>query len=154
MSLRDLAGAKPKRERYTRKLDRKQVRRMKKRGYDAERELVKKFRKAGFDALRVPVSAPSNEPLPDVFAVRGDAILACEVKSQERYAYYKRGQVEKLLEFLEIHCLYPKRLAVLAAKFKYKGWVFQIAEKPGDYSLRIGQGISFRDLLKNVDRTP
>jgi Holliday junction resolvase len=154
MSLRDLAGAKPKRERYTRKLDWKQVRRMKKRGYDAERELVKKFREAGFDALRVPVSAPSNEPLPDVFAVRGDAILACEVKSQERYAYYKRGQVVKLLEFLEIHRLYPRRLAVLAAKFKYKGWVFQIAEKPGDYSLRIGQGISFRDLLKNVDRAP
>jgi Holliday junction resolvase len=81
---------------------------MKKRGYDAERELVHRLREAGFDALRVPVSAPSREPLPDVFAVKGDAILAFEVKSQERYAYYKRHQVEKLHEFLEIHRIYPR----------------------------------------------
>ena len=148
MSLRDLANNKPKRERFTRTLDRKQVRRMKKRGYDAEREIVKKLRDAGFDALRIPVSAPSNEPLPDVFAIKDGTILAFEVKSQERYAYYKRKQVVKLHEFLEIHRIYPKRLAVLAAKFKYKGWVFEIAKKPGDFSLRMGQGISFRELLK------
>ena len=124
---------------------------MKKRGYDAERELVKKLREAGFKALRIPVSAPSNEPLPDVFAIKGDTILACEVKSQNRYTYYKRKQVAKLHEFLEIHRIYPKRFAVLAAKFKYKGWVFDIADRPGDYSLRVGRGISFRDLLKRVE---
>jgi hypothetical protein len=39
----------------------------------------------------------------------------------------------------------------LAAKFKYKGWVFGIAKKPGDYSLRVGQGVSFRDLMKMVE---
>ncbi len=149
--MRDLANNKPKRERFTRTLDRKQVRRMKKRGYDAEREIVKKLRDAGFDALRVPVSAPSNEPLPDVFAIKDGTILAFEVKSQKRYAYYKRKQVVKLHEFLEIHRIYPKRLAVLAAKFRYKGWVFEIAEKPDDFSLRIGQGISFRELLKLAD---
>ena len=62
------------------------MRRIKKRGYDAERELVHRLREAGFDALRVPVSAHSREPLPDVFAIKGDAILAFEVKSllQER----------------------------------------------------------------------
>jgi Holliday junction resolvase len=151
LSLRDLATDKPKRSRFTRTLDRRQVRRMKKRGYDAERELVHKLRDAGFDAIRIPVSAPSKEPLPDVFAVRDDIILAFEVKSQERYAYYKRNQVLKLHEFLDIHRLYPRRLAVLAAKFKYKGWVFKIADKPGDYSLRLGQGISFRDLIKSVE---
>ena len=151
MSLRDLADSKPKRARFTRTLDRKQVRRMKKRGYDAERELVKKFREAGFSALRVPVSAPSNEPLPDIFAIKDKTIVACEVKSQERYAYYKRKQVEKLLEFLDIHRIYPKRFAVLAAKFKYKGWVFMVAEKPGDFSLRIGGGISFRELLRRIE---
>jgi Holliday junction resolvase len=124
---------------------------MKKRGYDAERELVKKLREVGFKALRIPVSAPSNEPLPDVFAIKGDTILACEVKSQNRYTYYKRKQVAKLHEFLDIHRIYPKRFAVLAAKFKYKGWVFDIAERPGDYSLRVGRGISFRDLLKRVE---
>ena len=124
---------------------------MKKRGYDAERELVKMFRDAGFEALRVPVSAPSNEPLPDIFAIRGDTIIACEVKSQERYVYYKRKQVKKLHEFLDIHKIYPVKLAVLAAKFKYKGWAFEVAEKPDDYSLRLGHGISFRDLLKLVE---
>jgi len=147
VSLRDLAGDKPKRSRYTRMLTRKEVRRIKKRGYDAERELVHKLRDAGFDALRVPVSAPSSEPFPDVFAVKGDVILAFEVKSQQRYAYYKRGQVEKLHEFLKIHRFYPRRVAVLAAKFRYRGWAFLIAEKPGDYAIRIGQGITFKDLV-------
>ncbi len=65
-------------------------------------------------------------------------------------AYYKRGQVAKLHEFLEIHRIYPRRLAVLAAKFKYKGWTFAISEKAIDYSLRLGQGISFRDLVKKL----
>ncbi|RLI10545.1 hypothetical protein DRO42_00975 [Candidatus Bathyarchaeota archaeon] len=147
MSLRDLAGAKPKRSRYTRTLTRKEVRRIKKRGYDAERELVQKLREAGFEALRVPVSAPSSEPLPDVFAIKGDAILAFEVKSQERYAYYKRDQVAKLHAFLKIHRYYPRRVAVLAAKFKYKGWAFLIAEKPGDYSLKVKEGLTFSDLI-------
>jgi len=151
MSLRDLVKAKPKRERFTRTLNRDQVRRMKKRGYDAERELVKMFRKAGFHALRVPVSAPSNEPLPDVFAIKDKTILSCEVKSQVRYVYYKRKQVTKLFDFLDIHKIYPRRYAILAAKFRYKGWVFMIPEKTGDYSLRIGEGISFRELLKKVD---
>ncbi len=150
MSLRDLANTKPKRERFTRTLDRRQVRRMKKRGYDAERELVKMFRGAGFDALRVPVSAPSNEPLPDIFAIKEKTIVACEVKSQERYVYYKRHQVLKLHEFLEIHRIYPNRVAVLAAKFKYKGWAFLVAEKPGDFSIRIGSGLSFRELLRRM----
>jgi len=150
VSLRDLAGDKPKRSRYTRTLTRRDVRRIKKRGYDAERELVHKLRDAGFDALRVPVSAPSSEPFPDVFAVKGDAILAFEVKSQQRYAYYKRPQVEKLHEFLEIHRIYPRRVAVLAAKFRYRGWTFLIAEKPGDYSLRVGQGMAFGELVKSV----
>ena len=127
------------------------MRRIKKRGYDAEKELVHRLREAGFDALRVPVSAPSREPLPDVFAVKGDAILAFEVKSQERYAYYKRHQVEKLHEFLEIHRVYPTRMAVLAAKFKYKGWAFAVAVKPGDYSIRLGQGFTFRDLFEKLE---
>lgn len=150
MSLRDLANKKPKRKRFRRILTRKEVRRIKKKGYDAERELVHKLREAGFDALRVPVSAPSREPLPDVFAIKGDAILAFEVKSQQRYAYYKRDQVEKLHEFLEIHRIYPRRFAVLAAKFKYRGWTFAISEEPGDYSLRLGRGTSFRDLVKKL----
>ena len=150
MSLRDLAEGKLKRKRFTRTLTRREVRRIKKRGYDAERELVHKLRDAGFDALRIPVSAPSSEPLPDVFAIKDDAILAFEVKSQQRYAYYKRAQVAKLHEFLKIHRYYPKRVAVLAAKFKYKGWAFMVSEKPDDYSIRVGQGLTLRELVRGI----
>ena len=150
MSLRDLANTKPKRQRFTRTLTGKQVRAMKKRGYDAERELVAMMRNSGFDAIRVPVSAPSKEALPDVFAVKGGSIIAFEVKSQLRYAYYKRDQVSKLLQFLEIHRIYPRKFAVLAAKFKYQGWCFCIAERLDDYTLKIGEGLSFRELLSSV----
>ena len=150
MSLRDLVNTKPKRQRFTRTLTGKQVRAMKKRGYDAERELVAMMRNSGFDAIRVPVSAPSKEALPDVFAVKGGSIIAFEVKSQLRYAYYKRDQVSKLQQFLEIHRIYPRKFAILAAKFKYHGWCFGIAERLDDYTLKIGGGLSFRELLSRV----
>jgi Holliday junction resolvase len=150
VSLRDLANTKLKRQRFTRTLTGKQVRAMKKRGYDAERELVAMMRDSGFDAIRVPVSAPSKEALPDVFAVKGSSIIAFEVKSQLRYAYYKRDQVSKLQQFLEIHRIYPRKFAVLAAKFKYHGWCFGIAERLNDYTLKIGEGLSFRELLSRV----
>ena len=153
MSLRDLAESKPKRKRFTRTLSKKQIIRMKKRGYDAERELVHSFGRAGFDALRVPVSAPSREPLPDVFAINNKVIIACEVKSQVRYAYFKKAQIEKLFEFLEIHRIYPSRFAILAAKFRYKGWHFKIVEKPDDYSIKIGEGLSFRELMESVAKS-
>ena len=151
MSLRDIASPKKKpRQRYTRQLTAKQVRAMKKRGYDAERELVHMLRDVGFDAIRVPVSAPSKEPLPDVFAVRDDTILSVEVKAQERYAYYKKDQVQKLFEFLEIHRIYPKKHAVLAAKFKYKGWWFDIATKLDDYMIKIDKGMTWNELLAKL----
>lgn len=130
----------------------KEVRRRKRRGYDAEREIVNKLREAGFAAVRIPVSAPSREPLPDVFAVKGDRILAIEVKSQDRYVYFKKGQVEKLCQFLEIHSIYPKRMAVLAAKFKRAGWSFIIADGLQDYSLKRGEGLSFEDFLRECLR--
>ena len=123
---------------------------MKKRGYDAERELVHMFRDVGYDAIRVPVSAPSSEPLPDVFAIKGDVILSIEVKAQERYAYYKKDQVKKLFEFLEIHKIYPRRYAILAGKFKYKGWWFDIAVKLDDYIIKKDQGMTWSDLLAKI----
>ncbi len=154
MSLRDIATPKhdkPPRKRFTRRLTAKQVRAMKKRGYDAEREVVHMFRDEGFDALRVPVSAPSREPLPDVFAIKDDIILSIEVKSQTRYAYYKSHQILKLFEFLDIHKIYPKRFAVLAAKFKYKGWWFLIAEDAKrDYMIKIDQGLTWSKLLEKI----
>ena len=151
MSLRDIASPKKKpRERYTRQLSTKQFRAMKKLGYDAERELVHMFRDVGYDAIRVPVSAPSSEPLPDVFAIKGDVILSIEVKAQERYAYYKKDQVKKVFEFLEIHKIYPRRYAILAGKFKYKGWWFDIAAKLDDYIIKKDQGMTWSDLLAKI----
>jgi Holliday junction resolvase len=153
MSLRDLAKPerkKPKPKKKFRKLTRKQVRAIKKRGYDAEREIVNMLRDVGYDALRVPVSAPSSEPLPDVFAIKDDSILAIEVKSMERYAYYKRDQISKLEEFLEIHRIYPRRYAVLAGKFKYKGWWFKIAEELGDYTIKVDDGMTWEEFLRNI----
>ncbi|TFH17096.1 endonuclease [Candidatus Bathyarchaeota archaeon] len=151
MSLRDIASPKKKpRERYTRQLSAKDVRAMKKRGYDAERELVHMLRDVGFSAIRIPVSAPSKEPLPDVFAVKGDVIISVEVKAQVRYAYYKKDQVQKLFEFLEIHKIDPRKYAVLAGKFKYKGWWFDIATKIDDYMIKIDQGMTWNELLSKI----
>jgi len=126
----------------------KEVRRMRKRGYDAEREIVHMLREAGFDAIRIPVSAPSNEPLPDVFAVKEDRIFAFEVKSQVSYAYFKKKQVDKLLQFLDIHRLYPHRIPILAAKFKWGGWSLLIASKSQDYSIKRGEGLTFEDFIR------
>ena len=150
MSLRELANPKKKRIRFTRTLTVKQVRTMKKRGYDAERELVQLMRENGFYAVRVPVSAPSTEPLPDVFAVKGNSILAFEVKSQLKYSYYKSEQVEKLNAFLEIHKIYPRKFAVLAGKFKYKVWSFQIVDRLRDYTLKTGEGMNLKELISRV----
>ncbi len=65
MSLRDIANPKKRRERFTRTLTGKQVRAMKKRGYDAERELVGMMREQGFDAV-----VQSNHFDPGVEAAR------------------------------------------------------------------------------------
>jgi Holliday junction resolvase len=154
MSLRDLASSgrskKKKRVSYARTLTRIEVSAMKKRGYDAERELVSMLRDEGYDALRIPVSAPSNEPLPDVFAVKNKSILAFEVKSMGKFAYFKENQITKLFDFLMIHRIYPNRFAILAAKFKYRGWWFGIPDKPGNYSLKIGIGLRFEELIEVI----
>ena len=156
MSLRDIATPKhnkPPRQRYTRQLTAKEVRAMKKRGYDAERELVHMLRDVGYSAIRVPVSAPSKEPLPDVFATTYDSILSIEVKSQIRYAYYKSHQIQKLFEFLDMHAIYPRKYAVLAAKFKYKGWFFDVAEDYSkDYMIKMDQGLSLNQLLEKISK--
>ncbi|MEM1792617.1 MAG: hypothetical protein QXE92_00055 [Thermofilaceae archaeon] len=111
------------------------IAKIKRRGYQAERDLVRMLRERGYKAVRVPVSAPSGEPLPDLFAVKGDRLLAFEVKSpRSGRAYFYREQVAKLHEFLAMFDLYPFRDAVLAAKFPHK-WVFKRAAEPGDYVL-------------------
>lgn len=135
MSLRDLAAKsklKSKRRRG-RILTIKEIRRMRKRGYQAERDLVKKLREAGFKSVRIPVSAPSKEPLPDVFATKGSCIIAFEVKAPNaEKAYFPRDQIKKLFDFLGMFEAYSIKFAVIGAKFPYR-WVFKKVDKVDDY---------------------
>jgi len=137
LSLRELAK-KSKRKgkgRHGRLLTIKEIKRIRRRGYQAERDLVKKLRGLGFRSVRVPVSAPSKEPLPDVFATKGNCIIAFEVKAPNaERAYFPKDQIEKLFDFLSIFESYPVKIAVLAAKFPYR-WVFKQVDRADDYSI-------------------
>jgi len=73
-------------------------------------------------------------------------LIAFEVKApNSERAYFKKDQVKKLFEFLDMFDMYKERLAIIAGKFPYK-WVFKKVEKPGDYVLQKGEksNISFR----------
>ncbi len=105
---------------------------------------MKKLRTNDFRAVRVPVSAPSKEPLPDVFATKGDYLVAFEVKApRAKRAYFRKGQVEKLFEFLNLFGVYPQKLAVLAAKFPYK-WVLKSIGKPDNYVIQKREKSNFK----------
>jgi len=62
---------------------------------------VKLLQKKGYNAVRVPVSNPSLNPLPDVIARRGQHLYAFEVKNASYYAYFPKGQIDKLFRFLD-----------------------------------------------------
>lgn len=133
MSLREIAKGRGLRQRKNRALSIKEIRRIRKRGYEAERELVHLLREYGYYAVRIPVSAPSNEPLPDVFATKDNHIIAFEVKAQRKSrVYFPAEQNAKLFEFLNMFNAYEERLAILAAKFPRK-WVFVRIKEPGNY---------------------
>jgi Holliday junction resolvase len=137
LSLRDIAEkTKPKSKRKGRKLSSNESKRIRLHGYRAERDLVKKLRVKGYKAVRVPVSAPSSEPLPDVFATKDGCILAFEVKSTSSdRIYFKQEQVKKIVDFLSMFEVYDKKKVVLAGKFPYK-WVFKVADKIDNYIIR------------------
>jgi Holliday junction resolvase len=124
---------------------------MRRRGYDAERALVRKLRSLGFKAVRVPSSAPSSEPLPDLFGTLNDGILAVEVKaSSGNKVYFSSNQVRKLFEFLEIFSVYREKVALLAGKFPYR-WVFKKVEEIDEYVLRRDEkgNIQLKNLFKS-----
>jgi Holliday junction resolvase len=50
--------------------------------------LCKNLQALGFEAVRIPVSNPSMNPLPDVIARRSSDVYAFEVKNAKRYAYF------------------------------------------------------------------
>ena len=106
--------------------DFKSIRRWRKKGFYSETALVKKLEKFGYRAVRVPVSNPSRNPLPDVIARRNEHIYAFEVKTASYYAYFPKVQIEKLFSFLDQLIPLPPQYkhAVLAARFGRR-WIFR-----------------------------
>ena len=82
-------------------IDRIRLRRWRKRGFYSETVLVKLLQKKGYNAVRVPVSNPSLNPLPDIMARKGAHSYAFEVKNATYYAYFPRQQIDKLFRFLD-----------------------------------------------------
>ncbi|MDH7564499.1 MAG: hypothetical protein QHH24_06460 [Candidatus Bathyarchaeota archaeon] len=113
-------------------VDKDKIRRWRKRGFYSENALVKLLYKHGFNAVRVPVSNPSLNPLPDVMARKGLHIYAFEVKNASYYAYFPKQQIEKLFRFLEeiIPLENQYKHAVLAAHLGKK-WIFKKLEWKG-----------------------
>lgn len=109
-----------------REVDKAEIRRWRKRGFYSENVLVKLLEKNGYNAVRVPVSNPSLNPLPDVIARKGLHVYAFEVKNARYYAYFPRQQIEKLFRFLNelIPLENQHKHAVLAAHLGKK-WIFK-----------------------------
>ena len=74
----------------TTEIDRIKLRRWRKRGFYSETVLVKLLQKKGYNAVRVPVSNPSLNPLPDIMARKGKHVYAFEVKNASYYAYFPK----------------------------------------------------------------
>lgn len=75
--------------------------------------------------MRVPLSNPSLNPLPDVIARKASNVYAFEVKNAKHYAYFPKNQIEKLFRFLDevIPIENKYKYAVLAAHLQK--WVFR-----------------------------
>jgi len=106
--------------------DKDAIRRWRRRGFYSENVLVKLLQKKGFKAVRIPVSNPSLNPLPDVIARKDDDVYAFEVKNASYYAYFPKQQVEKLFRFLDEIMPIDRQLKhpVVAAHLGKK-WVFK-----------------------------
>jgi len=102
------------------------IQRRRRRGFYSETALVKKLEKQGYNAVRVPVSNPSRNPLPDVIARQGNHIYAFEVKKAGYYAYFSKDQIEKLFSFLDQMIPLPRQFkhAILAAHLGRR-WIFR-----------------------------
>jgi Holliday junction resolvase len=107
-------------------IDRVKLRRWRKRGFYSESVLVKLLHKKGYYAVRVPVSNPSLNPLPDIMARKGKHTYAFEVKNVSFYAYFPKPQIDKLFRFLNefIPTENEYKHAVLAAHMG-KRWLFK-----------------------------
>ncbi len=112
--------------RTVREIDKVRLRRWRKRGFYSETVLVKLLQRNGYNAVRIPVSNPSLNPLPDIMARRGEHSYAFEVKNASYYAYFPRQQVDKLFRFLNelLPGNKPSKHAVIAAHLG-KRWLFK-----------------------------
>ncbi|MFB0514117.1 MAG: hypothetical protein ACETVQ_00920, partial [Candidatus Bathyarchaeia archaeon] len=102
------------------------LRNWRRRGFRSETVLVKMLQKNEYNAVRVPVSNPSLNPLPDIIARHGEHIYAFEVKNVAYYAYFPKRQIDKLFRFLKELIPISKEFkhAVLAAHMG-KRWIFK-----------------------------
>jgi len=102
------------------------LRKWRRRGFYSESVLVRLLQKHGFKAVRIPVSNPSLNPLPDVLARKDSHVYAFEVKNASYYAYFPKQQIEKLFNFLDqfVPTSTQQKHAVLAAHLG-KRWVFR-----------------------------
>ncbi len=109
-----------------REIDKDAIRRWRKRGFYSENALVKLLQKNGYHSVRVPVSNPSLNPLPDIMARKDADVYAFEVKNATYYAYFPKQQVDKLFRFLDelIPLANDHKHAVLAAHLG-KRWIFK-----------------------------
>lgn len=109
-----------------RDVDKEAIRRWRRRGFYSENVLVKHLKKSGYNAVRIPVSNPSLNPLPDVIARKDKDIYAFEVKNASYYAYFPKQQVEKLFRFLDEFIPIERQFkhAVIAAHLGKK-WIFK-----------------------------
>lgn len=75
-----------------REVDKDAIRRWRKRGFYSENALVKLLQKNGYYSVRIPVSNPSLNPLPDIMARKDTDVYAFEVKNAKYYAYFPKQQ--------------------------------------------------------------
>jgi len=108
------------------KEDVERLRKWRRRGFYSENTLVKLLRKSNYNAVRVPVSNPSLNPLPDIIARRDKHVYAFEVKNAGYYAYFPKQQVQKLFEFLHMFVPVEEQYKhpILAAHMG-KRWIFR-----------------------------
>jgi Holliday junction resolvase len=109
-----------------REVDKDAIRRWRKRGFYSENALVKLLQKNGYHSVRIPVSNPSLNPLPDIMARKDTDVYAFEVKNASYYAYFPKQQVDKLFRFLNelIPVANEHKHAVVAAHLGKK-WIFR-----------------------------
>ncbi|AAK41424.1 endonuclease [Saccharolobus solfataricus] len=121
-------------------------------GKNAERELVSILRGEGFNAVRIPTSNSSPNPLPDIFATKGNTLLSIECKSTwENKVKVKEHQVRKLLDFLSMFTM--KGVPLIAIKFKQvHEWRVLVPEKAEDIIVTIDNSIPIEDLFKILEK--